>query len=48
MIQDDVVHEDFENMANIFNDKFADILKNSAELIGRNNNNYLNYLAHVN
>ena len=35
-------------MANMFNDYFVDIGTNIAESIGGNNNNHLDYMAHIN
>ena len=43
-IQDDVIHEDSVDIANMFNLHFADIGKNVAQSVGENNNNYLGYI----
>ena len=48
IIQDDIVQEDSEDIANIFNDYFVDIEKNIAESIGRNNTNHRDYFVHTN
>ena len=48
IIQDDVVHEDAEDIANMFNDYFVDIGQNIAEWNGGNNNNHLDYMTHIN
>ena len=47
-IQDDVVHEDSEYIANMFNDYFVDIGKNIAKSICGNENNHLDYMTHIN
>ena len=44
----DVVREDFEDIANMFNDYFVDIGKNIAQSIGGNNNNHLDYMTNIN
>ena len=48
LIQDDVVHVDSGDIANMFNDYFVDIGQNIAELIGGNNNNHFDYMVHIN
>ena len=48
LIQDDVVHEDSEDIANILNDYFIDIGRSIAESIGGNNGNNLDYRTHIN
>ena len=47
-MDDDVVHVDSGNMANMFNDYFVDIGINIAESIGENNANDLDYITHIN
>ena len=44
----DVVREDSEDIANMFNDYFVDIVKNIAQSIGGNNNNHLDYMTNIN
>ena len=48
LIHDDVVQEDPEDIAKMFNNHFLDIGKNIAESIGRNNANHLDYMTHIN
>ena len=48
IIQDDIVHEDSEDIANMFNNYFVDVRKYIAESIGGNYNNQLDYMAHIN
>ena len=47
IIEDNVVHEDSEDTANMFND-FVDIRKNIDESLGGNNNNHLYYISQIN
>ena len=46
IIHDDVVHEDSGDIANMFNDTY--IGRNTAESIGGNNANHLDYMTHIN
>ena len=48
IIQDDVVHVDYGEIANMFNDYFVDIGRNIAESNGGNNFNHLDYMTHIN
>ena len=48
LIHDDVVQEDPEDIAKMFNNNFLDIGKNIAESIGGNNANHLDYMTHIN
>ena len=48
IIQDDVVHEDSECIANMLNDYFVDIGRYIAESIMANNGNHLDYMTHIN
>ena len=45
--QNCVVHEDSEDIANVFNDYFVDIGKNIAESIEGNSNNHLDCMGHI-
>ena len=47
IIQDDIVYEDSEDIANMFNDNVVYIGKDVAESIVRNNNSHLDYMAHI-
>ena len=48
IIQDDVVHEDSEDIANMLNYYFLYIRRNIAESNGGNNGNHLDYMTHIN
>ena len=48
IIQYDVVHEDSQGIANMFNDYFVDIGKYISESIGGNKNSHLDYMTNIN
>ena len=48
IIDDDVVHVDAGDIANMFNYYFVDIGRNIAESIVGNNANHLEYITHIN
>ena len=48
IIQDDVVHEDSEDIVNMLNDYVVDIVRNIADSIGGNNGDHLDYTTRIN